>query len=107
MGNVKEIKAGEFDAEVRRATLPAVVDFFATWCPPCKALAPLLDRVAGAYAGKAVFVKINTDEAPELAAEFGIRSIPTLVFLKGGKVVNTLVGLRGEGDIKAAVEALL
>ena len=107
MEHVKEIKAGEFDAEVRQSALPVVVDFFATWCPPCKALAPILDRVAGAYAGKAVFVKVNTDEAQELAAEFGVRSIPTLAFMKGGKVVSTQVGLRGEGDIKAAVDALL
>ena len=107
MENVKEIKADEFDAEARKSALPVVVDFFATWCPPCKALSPLLNRVAGAYAGKVAFVKVNTDEAQELAAEFGIRSIPTLAFMKGGKVVNTLVGLRGEVDIKAAVEALL
>jgi len=60
-----------------------------------------------AYAGKITFVKLNTDEAQDLAAEFGIRGIPTLAFMKGGKVINSLVGLRGEGDIKSAVDALL
>ena len=84
-----------------------VVDFFATWCPPCKALAPILEKVAAAYAGKVTFVKVNTDEAPELAGEFGIRGIPTLVFLKGGQVVQSLTGLRGESEIRSAVDALL
>lgn len=107
MQNVKEIKASEFDTEVRQSAVPVVVDFFATWCPPCKSLAPIFDRVAGQYEGKAKFVKLNTDEAPELSAEFGIRGVPTLLFIKGGKVLNTLVGLRPEGDIKSAVDGLL
>lgn len=107
MQNVNEIKAGQFDAEVRKSDTPVVVDFFATWCPPCKALAPILDKVAGGYAGKVKFVKVNTDEAQELAVEFGVRGIPTLVFIKGGKVMSSLVGLRGEGEIKSAADALL
>jgi thioredoxin 1 len=107
MQNVKEIKSAEFDAEVRQSTIPVVVDFFATWCPPCKTLAPIFDKVAGGFAGKIKFVKVNTDDAPELAVEFGIRGVPSLLFFKGGKTVNTLVGLRSEGDIKAAADALL
>jgi thioredoxin 1 len=107
MENVKEIKAGDFESEVVNSPIPVVVDFFATWCPPCKALAPILDRVAGGYTGKIKFVKINTDEAPELSAEYGIRGVPTLVFIKGGKSVNSLVGLRPETDIKAAADGLL
>ena len=107
MEHVKEIKADEFDAAVLKSSLPVVVDFFATWCPPCKALAPILDRVAGGYAGKAAFVKINTEEAPDLAARYGIRGVPTLVFVKDGKTASTMVGLRPEADIKAAVDALL
>ena len=107
MQNVKEIKASEFDAEVRKSATPAVVDFFATWCGPCKALAPILDRVAEGYTDKVKFVKVNTDEAPELAVEFGIRGVPSLVFFKDGKAASTLVGLRPEGEIKKAVDALL
>lgn len=107
MENVKEIKASEFDSEVRQSTIPVAADFFATWCPPCKALAPIFDRVAGAYAGKVKFVKINTDEAQELAVEFAIRGVPTLMFFKDGKSVKSLVGLRPETEIKAAVDALL
>ena len=107
MEHVKEIKASEFDTEVRQSDVPVVVDFFATWCPPCKSLAPIFDRVAGQYEGKAKFVKLNTDEAPELSAEFGIRGVPTLLFIKGGKVASTLVGLRQEGEIKTAVDGLL
>jgi thioredoxin 1 len=107
MENVKEIKTAEFDAEVRQSAIPVVVDFFATWCPPCKSLAPIFDKVAGGFTGKVKFVKVNTDEAPELAVEFGIRGVPSLLFFKGGKAVNTLVGLRSESDIKAAATALL
>jgi thioredoxin 1 len=107
MQNVTEIKASEFDAEVRQSVIPVVVDFFATWCPPCKSLAPIFDRVAGQYTGKVKFVKLNTDEAPDLSAEFGIRGVPTLLFIKDGKVATTLVGLRPEGDIKTAVDGLL
>jgi len=107
MENVKEITAAQFDQEVRQATGPVVADFFATWCPPCKALAPILDRLAGQYAGKIRFVKVNTDEAPDLAAEFGIRGIPTLLFFKNGKIAQTLVGLRSETELKAALDALL
>jgi thioredoxin 1 len=107
MDHVKEIKADDFDAEVVKSTLPVVVDFFATWCPPCKSLAPIFDRVAGGFAGQIKFVKINTDEAPEISAQFGIRGVPTMIFFKNGKATNTLVGLRPEADIKAAASALL
>ncbi len=107
MQNVKEIKAAEFDAEVRQSATPVVVDFFATWCPPCKTLAPIFDKVAGAFLGKVKFVKVNTDDAADLAVEFSIRGVPSLIFFKGGKPVNTLVGLRSEADIKAAADALL
>ncbi len=107
MQNVTEIKTAEFDAEVRKSAIPVVVDFFATWCPPCKTLAPIFDKVAGGFVGKVKFVKVNTDEAPELAVEFGIRGVPSLVFFKGGKPVNTLVGLHSEGDIKTATDTLL
>jgi thioredoxin 1 len=107
MENVKEIKASEFDSEVRQSALPVAVDFFATWCPPCKALAPIFDRVAGGYVGKVNFVKINTDEAQDLSAEFGIRGVPTLMFFKDGKSVKSLVGLRPETEIKATVDSLL
>jgi len=107
MANVKEITGDQFDQEVRQASLPVVADFFATWCPPCKALAPILDRLAAQYTGKIHFVKVNTDEAPDLAAEFGIRGIPTLLFFKNGKVVQTLVGLRSETELKTAFDSLL
>lgn len=107
MEHVKEIKADDFDAEVVKSTIPVVVDFFATWCPPCKTLAPIFDRVAGGFVGQVKFVKINTDDAPELSAQFGIRGVPTLVFMKNGKAVTSLVGMRPEADIKAAASALL
>ena len=76
MENVKEIKAGDFESEVVNSPIPVVVDFFATWCPPCKALAPVLDRVAGGYTGKIKFVKLNTDEAPELSADMPTPPMP-------------------------------
>jgi thioredoxin 1 len=78
---------------------PVVVDFWATWCGPCRAMAPTFDRVAKAFDGKAHFLKVNTEELPELAGVFGIRSIPTLLVLVGDEVINSHVGLTDEATL--------
>lgn len=81
-----------FDAEVTQSQLPVLVDFWASWCGPCKMLAPVVAQIADEYEGKVKVGKVNVDEQPELAREYGIASIPTLVLFKGGKIENTSVG---------------
>ena len=104
--NVKLIKEGEFDAEVVQSPSPVVVDFYATWCGPCKRLSPMLDELAGTLTCKIKFVKINVDEAPALSQRFAIQAIPTLLFFKNGKVVDQIVGLPAVDDLKARLDSL-
>jgi thioredoxin 1 len=104
--NIKLIKEGEFDAEVVQSSLPVVVDFYATWCGPCKLLAPMLDELAGPLANQVKFVKINVDEAPSLSQRFDIQAIPTLIFFKNGKVVDRLIGLPSKDTLKMRLGSL-
>lgn len=84
-----------------------VADFSATWCGPCKALAPILDEVSSEFAGKANIVKIDVDESEDLAIEFGIRSVPTVLFFKGGEIVDKFVGLMPKAQIVEKLNAHL
>ena len=104
---MKHITDAEFDAEVTQATLPVVVDFYATWCGPCRQLAPTMDGLADQYAGKIKFVKVNVDESPKLAQQFQVEGIPMLVFLQDGKTAGTSVGLVAKGDLIRRLDSLL
>jgi len=103
---VKRITDADFTNEVLRASGPVVVDFYATWCEPCKVLAPMLDRMAGNYTGRIKFVKVNVDESPATAMACGIQPIPTLLFFTKGAVANAIVGLHEEAELKASLDAL-
>ncbi|MEM2905381.1 MAG: thioredoxin [Candidatus Bathyarchaeia archaeon] len=95
-----------FDKVVQGAEA-VVVDCWAPWCAPCRMLAPVLEELAQAYAGKVTFAKLNTDENPLTAERFGIMSIPTLLFFKGGKLVDTVVGVVPRAYLEAKVKKLL
>lgn len=83
---------------------PVLVDFFATWCGPCRMIAPSVEEIATVFDGRAVVGKVDVDEEPGIAQRFGVMSIPTLIVLKGGKVVEQAVGARGKADIAAMIE---
>jgi len=105
--NVKHITEAEFDKEVAQASLPVVVDFYATWCGPCRQLAPTVDSLAVQYAGKIKFVKVNVDESPKLAQKFQVESIPMLAFLQHGNTAGTSVGLIAKEDLILRLDSLL
>ena len=100
---VKHFKTAEFDAAVNAAPV-ALVDFWASWCGPCRMLAPLVDQLAGDYEGRVLVGKVNVDEEPELARRFGVMSIPPVVVLKNGQEVERLVGVRPAPAFTAALD---
>jgi thioredoxin 1 len=102
-GNVKEISDADFDAEVLKSSVPCLVDFWAPWCGPCKSIAPILEEIAGEYAGKIKIVKVNVDENPKSPTTYKVRGIPNLVFFKGGEVIDQVVGAVPKEQLIAAV----
>ncbi|MBI3856916.1 MAG: thioredoxin [Planctomycetes bacterium] len=92
MSTVKQVSDGTFDAEVLQSDTPVLIDFFATWCPPCKMMAPILDEVAREYAGRLKVVKVDVEEAQETAAAFGIQAMPTFVLVRDGREAFRRVG---------------
>ena len=98
---------GNFDGEVMQSEIPVIVDFWATWCPPCKMLAPVFEELAGEYEGKVKFAKLDTDEVRAVAQKYSIMSIPTLIVFKGGKEVERMVGALPKEALKEKIDALL
>ena len=96
-----------FSAEVLNSGLPVLVDFWATWCGPCRMIAPIVQELSGEYEGRAKVGKLDVDEAQRTAAEFGIRSIPTLLIFKGGKVADQIIGAVPKRQIAEKLEAVL
>ena len=92
MSQVKKVSDGDFDAEVMNSKTPVLIDFFAEWCGPCKMMAPVLDEVARDYAGQLKVVKVDVDEAAEIAARFGVTAMPTFVVLKDGRETFRRIG---------------
>lgn len=97
----------EFEEKVLKAATPVLVDFFAPWCGPCKMLTPEIDALAETYKGKALVVKVNVDDLPELASRYNVMSVPTLLIIKNGQEVNRIVGFRPRKDISAALDGAM
>ena len=105
--NTREFTESNFEDEVISASEPVLVDFWAEWCMPCKALGPTIDELANDYAGKAKVGKVNTDESQSLSAKYGISAIPTVILFHNGQIKEKFVGLRSTQDFAASIDAAL
>ncbi len=107
MADIKELTTDSFDAATAQTQdTPALVDFWAPWCGPCKSIAPILEELATEMDGKVQIYKVNVDENSEVAGKFNIRAIPTLLLFKDGKVADQIVGLANKDSIKSKIEAV-
>ena len=102
---IAQLTSQNFKTTVSSAATPVLVDFWAPWCGPCKAIAPILEELAGELDGKLTIAKVNIDDHGEVASEYGIRAIPTMLLFKGGQVVEQLVGMMPKAALKAKIEA--
>jgi len=107
MGNAVEFTDSNFQAEVIQSDKPVLVDFSATWCGPCRQLAPIIDDLAREYEGRVKIGKVDIDQAQEVAGKYGIMSVPTVLFFKGGAKVDTLVGLNPRNVYKSKIDSLV
>ena len=105
--NVLEITDENFEAEVKNANVPVLLDFWAEWCMPCKMLAPVIEEIADLYAGKIKVGKLDTDSARDVALKFDISAIPTVIIFNKGEVAHRFVGLQQKTDLAEAIDALL
>lgn len=107
MSKAREVKGIEFDSIVSQSDRPVVVDFYASWCGPCRVLGPTVDEIAGSFEGRADVVKVNIDDEPELAGRFNVMSIPTLVFLRNGREVKRVTGAIPKGAFESTLEGIV
>ena len=103
MGDVQQISDESFEREVLKADLPVLIDFWAPWCGPCKAIAPVVEELAKEYAGKLKVVKMNVDDNPQTPSKYGVRGIPNLILFKGGQVKDQIVGAVPKAQLVKAV----
>jgi thioredoxin 1 len=104
---VLDIDDSSFDAEVLQAEKPVMVDFWAPWCGPCKAIGPVIEELSGAFADKVKFTKCNVDDNPVTPGKFGIKAIPTLIFFKEGEVVDQLTGIVAKSKLEDILNKLI
>ena len=104
---VGEVQDGVFESKVIKSDKPVLVDFWATWCAPCKAIAPIVEELAGEYGGKVEFYKLDVDHNRATAAAYNVRGVPTLILFKEGKVVDQMVGAGSKDRLKAMIQKAL
>lgn len=107
MAKPQEVTDASFETEVVQNDLPVLVDFWAPWCGPCRMVAPVVDELSEEYDGRVAFYKLNTDENPNVATSYGIRSIPTLLVFKNGEVAGQIVGFRPKSDLAKRLDEAL
>jgi len=107
MGDVVEVTDQDFEQEILKVEIPALVDFWAAWCGPCKMVAPVVEELAKEYKGKIKIAKMNVDENRQTPAKFGIRNIPTLILFKNGEVVQTIIGAQPKSYLETELKKLL
>ena len=105
--NIINIDVNNFKKEVIESPKPILVDFWATWCGPCKAVAPVIDELSKEYSDKAGFAKINVDDNPQLASQYGVMSIPTIIIFKNGKPDQQVIGYKSKNDLKKLLDGAL
>ena len=107
MGDIFEVSDESFESEIINSDIPSLVDFWAEWCGPCKKIGPVVEELAGEYAGKIKVAKMDVDSNRQTPAKFGIRNIPTLILFKGGEVTQTIIGAQPKSSIEEELKKLL
>jgi thioredoxin 1 len=105
--SVITVDQNSFQNDVINSPKPVVVDFWAPWCGPCRAVAPVIEELSKEYGGKAGFAKVNVDESPILASQYGVMSIPTIIIFKGGKPAEQVIGYKPKNDLKKLLDTVL
>ncbi|MFZ2444917.1 MAG: thioredoxin [Syntrophobacteraceae bacterium] len=106
-GNIIEVTDGSFEQEVIQSEVPVLVDFWAPWCGPCRAIAPVVEELSNDYGGKLKIAKCNVDDNPKTPGKYGIRAIPTLIIFKGGNVSEQITGAVAKSQITAAIDKVV
>lgn len=104
---ILDINDGSFDTEIMQSDKPALVDFWAPWCGPCKAIGPVIESLAGTFGDQVKFAKCNVDDNPVTPGKFGIKAIPTLIFFKDGQVVDQITGMVAKSKLEEAIQKLI
>jgi thioredoxin 1 len=107
MGDVAEVTQATFEESVLKSDVPALVDFWAPWCGPCRMVGPVVEELAKEYAGKLKVAKVNTDDQPALAGSYGVRGIPTLIFFKDGQEVDRVVGAQPKSALASKIDSVI
>jgi thioredoxin 1 len=105
--NIIQVTDESFQKDILESEIPALVDFWATWCGPCRAIAPVIEELADTYAGKVKVGKVNVDENPKTPGKYGIRAIPTMIFYKNGEVADQITGAVSKSQIEQTLQKLL
>jgi len=107
MADLVQLTDAAFEAEVLKSPVPVLIDFWAPWCPPCRAIAPVVEELAAQYAGQIKVVKMNVDDNPQTPARYGVRSIPNLMVFKNGEVKDQIVGAVPKAQLVKAIDGVL